>query len=285
MASTGASVPGAKPPADAERPPSEWWIRARAIASEVRYRLRPAGRAAAAVLRQIAPYVSRALLLAVRIPAGLVAVLLDLTQDLLAWIRGRANAISAWVRPAGAVATVAALAAVALGVSQFVDYRGVAVGAPSYEGEVGTVAPAPLTELRTTGSAHAYLLLPVALAALLLVGATLRGSWRLGRLIAALGAVGIAVSIAIDAPAGLDVGRAGIAYSGAEAKLIEGFWVQLSAAATLVLCGPLLGAYARRARPERGRPRDAAARGSEAQPGRERDGGGTPRLSGLEGWR
>jgi hypothetical protein len=233
------------------------------------------------VLRRIAPYFSRGLLLAVRIPAGLIALLLDLAQDLAVWIRARAVSLSAWVRPAGAVAAVAAIAAVALAVSQFVDYRGVAVGAPSYEGEVGTVAPAPLTETRTAGSAHGYVLLPIAVCALLLIGATLRGNWRLGRIVGALGAVAIAVSIVIDAPAGLDVGRAGIAYSGAEARLIEGFWVQLSAAATLVLCGPMLGAYARRGR---GRRSGRAAVRSAARRRRERGDPGA-RLPGLEGTR
>jgi hypothetical protein len=134
---------------------------------------------------------------------------------------------------------------VALAVSQFFDYRGVAVGAPQYEGAVGTAAPAPLTDLETAGSAHLYLPVALAAVALYLIWATARGSWRLGRAVGLVGVAAIAVSVIVDAPQGLDAGRAGVAYYGTEAKLIEGFWAQVSAAAVLVLCGPLLGRYVR----------------------------------------
>ena len=80
------------------------------------------------------------------------------------------------VTPVRTLAFVCAGASVALAASQFVDYRGVAVGAPAYEGEIGTVAPAPLTGLETAGSAHAYALVPLAAIALLLAVATARGA-------------------------------------------------------------------------------------------------------------
>jgi hypothetical protein len=78
-------------------------------------------------------------------------------------------------------------------------------------------------------------------AALLALG----GRWRLARVIPLLGALVIAVSLLLDARRGLDEGGAGIAYEGANAVLIEGFWLQLSSAAVLIPAGLLLARYAR----------------------------------------
>jgi hypothetical protein len=101
---------------------------------------------------------------------------------------------------------------------------------------------------------------------------TLTGRWRLGRGIALLGVVGIAVSLIVDLPKGLDEGIPGIAYSGASAEVLEGFWAQLASSATLVVLGLLLGAYVRDASGARARyykPAGSAARppGSPATPG------------------
>jgi hypothetical protein len=63
--------------------------------------------------------------------------------------------------------------------------------------------------------------------------------------VGAVGLAGVALSLLVDLPQGLDAGRAGLAYEGTRAELLEGFWAQLSAAATLALCGPLLVWYAR----------------------------------------
>lgn len=133
------------------------------------------------------------------------------------------------VTPARTAAAVTVAAAVLLGVSQFVDYRGVAVGAPAYEG-VEAIAPAPQTDRVTAGSAHAYVLLPVAALALIALAFAYRGRWRLGRVISVLGLAGVAVSLAIDLPRGLDEGIASIAFEGARAELVEGFWVQIGRA-------------------------------------------------------
>jgi hypothetical protein len=239
-------------------------IRARGAGLEARRRLRRFSRALAplgSLLRvqmgRIAPYVSRALMLIVSVPAALISLLLRFTQAVLRWIGAWALPIaeavgrflSIRVRPASTVAFVAAAAAVALGVSQFSDYSGVEVSASLYAGEVGTTAPVPLTDLERAGDAHLWLLLPVAAAALVLIVQTYRGNWRLGRIVGALGLFAVLVSLAIDLPQGLDGGRAGVAFSDTRAVVIEGFWAQLSAAAVLVFCGPLLGAYVRRALP------------------------------------
>jgi hypothetical protein len=49
----------------------------------------------------------------------------------------------------------------------------------------------------------------------------------------------------IDIPAGLDEGEAALGFEGAEAMLVEGFWVQLASSAVLVVTGLLLGRYVR----------------------------------------
>ena len=128
------------------------------------------------------------------------------------------------VTPSRAVAAVVLSAAVLLGVSQFVDYRGVGIGVPLYEG-IEAVAPPPQTDRQPAGSAHSYILLPVAVLALGAMAFALRGRWQLGRAISLLGVVGIVVSLLIDIPAGLDEGEAALGFEGAEAMLVEGFWV------------------------------------------------------------
>jgi hypothetical protein len=226
---------------------------ARATAKRERAELRRAR--AQAWAGRIAPYFSRALMLIFTVPAALIALLLTGATAALGWLRDRtvptalgvADFLSIHVRPAGTVAFVAAAAAVALGVSQFYDYSGVEVSASLYAGEVGTKASVPLTDLERAGDAHLWVLLPVALAALVLTWQTYRGRWRLGRLVGALGLLAVLVSLAIDLPQGLDSGRAGVSFSDTQAAVIEGFWAQLSAAAVLVFCGPLLGSYVRKA--------------------------------------
>jgi hypothetical protein len=148
------------------------------------------------------------------------------------------------VTPSRAVGAVVLSAALLLGISQFVDYRGVGIGVPLYEG-IEAVAPPPQTDRQPAGSAHSYILLPVAVLALGAMAFALRGRWQLGRAISLLGVVGIVVSLLIDIPAGLDEGEAALGFEGAEAMLVEGFWVQLASSAVLVVTGLLLGSYVR----------------------------------------
>ncbi|MGZ5387518.1 MAG: hypothetical protein ACXWZV_08540 [Solirubrobacterales bacterium] len=244
--------------------------------------LRPLG----AALSAIAPYVAGALWAALRVPLALLAALVDLLTAIGERVRMHAGTVAAVVghhvtaavTPVRTLAAVCAAAALALGASQFADYAGVAVGAPGYAGEVGAVAPAPQTALEPAGSAHLYVLLPLAGLALALVWLTACGRWRLGRAVAAVGLAGLVVTLAIDLPQGLDTGRAGSDYLGTEARLVEGFWSQLAASAALLALGPLLGAYARRAgdgfepapRSPAGRRRRLARRRASARPPRER---------------
>jgi hypothetical protein len=230
-------------------------VRLRGASLEGRRRLRPLGSATQRLLGRIAPYVTRALFAPIRIAALLLTRLVDLSERSIGWVRergGRAAArvgreLSTNVSSRGTYAVVGAAAALALAGSQFADYKAVEVNSLYYEGEVGTVAEAPRTEVDTAGSAHFYLLIPVALAALYLLWAAYRGNWRLGRWAGGLGLLGVLVSLAVDLPQGLDTGVSGIAFSGSEANLIEGFWAQLSASAVLAACGFALSAEARRA--------------------------------------
>jgi hypothetical protein len=178
---------------------------------------------------------------------GLLAVGRAVWPPLLAALRAiRRGLIVAErvVTPERAVAAVVVAAALVLGASQFVDYRGVEIGAPAYA-DVQTVAPAPQTDRETTGSVHGYAMLPVAALVLLALVLTLRGRWRAARIISALGLLAIAVSLLHDARRGLEEGPAALAYQGAHAVLIEGFWLQLISAAVLVITGLLLARYAR----------------------------------------
>jgi hypothetical protein len=164
------------------------------------------------------------------------------------------------VTPPRAVAAVILSAAIVLAISQFVDYRGVRIGAELYEG-VEAVAPAPQTDREPAGSAHAYLLLPVAALAIVAGGLALRGRWQLGRAVSLLGLIAVAVSLLVDRPTGLEEGMAARNFEGAEAVLIEGFWVQLAASAVLVAAGAMLAHYVRLAQPaERRRRRRAVGR-------------------------
>lgn len=149
------------------------------------------------------------------------------------------------VTPARAVFAVAVAGALALGASQWLDYRAISIGTDAYSGDVGLVAPAPEIEVARAGDAHGWVMVPLAAAALVVLGVAAFGRPRLARLLIAIGLVAIGVALAVDAPKGLDEGAAAIAYEGAAAHLLEGFWLQLASAAALIACGLLLPGYLR----------------------------------------
>jgi hypothetical protein len=237
-------------------------VRMRGTAYETRRRLRPVFAPVRALAGWVAPYITRTLLFVIKLVAALIALLAELGTVTVRWLiaSGTALASGTWelarrhVTPLGTVAFVGIAAAVGLGVSQFFDYHGVAVDAPNYAGEVGVVAPAPVTGTATAGSAHLWILLPLAAAAAVLVVATYLGRTRLAGAVALCGLLGVAVTLAIDLPQGLDAGRPGLAFSGSEAELLQGFWAELACSAILMLCGGLLALYSRDvAAPRRGR--------------------------------
>ena len=227
-------------------------LRLRGGALETRRRLRPVFAPVARLLSAIAPFVTGGLLFAVRLIAAVPLLLLAAAQAaiVLSVTRGMDAALASGevlrriATPPRMAAFVGVAAAVALGGSQFADFRGVAVDASAYAGELGATAPVPITDKETAGSAHLWILLPLAAVALCLVLAAYRRP-RLAPAVASCGILGLAVAIAIDLPQGLDSGRAGIAFSGSEARLLEGFWAEVSASAVLMLSGGLLALYSR----------------------------------------
>ena len=130
-----------------------------------------------------------------------------------------------------------AVAALSLAASQFMDYRSVAAGESDYSAVEGS-PPAPRVERDAAGSAHAYVLLPVALVALVALRAALvRRRPEPAWLVAGLGAASVLVALAIDLPAALDEGATAGLYEGARASLAYGFWVELFAALALIGAG------------------------------------------------
>lgn len=154
-----------------------------------------------------------------------------------------ATAASRMITPARGAALVLIGAGTLLAVSQFIDYRAVEIGQPGYAG-LPEVATVPTEAVRTAGAAHAYLLVPVGLAAVALgLLALVRERRNLGLLVAALGLVSIAVILLVDLPAGLDEGTQASRFAGTTAVLEDGFFAELAAAGGMLLAGLLY--YAR----------------------------------------
>jgi hypothetical protein len=154
-----------------------------------------------------------------------------------------ATRASAVLTPERAIAVAIVAAGVCLIVSQFVDYRAVEIGQPAYAG-LADVARPPTVDVRTAGDAHAYLLVPLGLAAVALgLFGVVRDRRRLGLAVGALGLVAVAAILLVDLPDGLDAGAQTSRFAGAEAVLEDGFYAELAAASGLVLVGLLY--YAR----------------------------------------
>src|SRR5436190_7213482 len=175
------------------------------------------------------------------------------------------------VTPARGLAFVAVAASITLGASQFSNYHAVEVGAPEYGG-LENFAPPPQRDQRLPRSAHGVSVLAIAVASLFATALAVAKNWRLARLLLFLGAAVVAISLLVDLHQGLREGSIGVAYQGARAVLLAGFWVQLWSGVTLMLVGPLLAAQLRserRARRSRlgGRvPTPGVATGSVAPP-------------------
>lgn len=155
-----------------------------------------------------------------------------------------ATAASRVATPQRAIAAVIVAAGIGLVVSQFIDYRGVEIGQPGYADLPSSVAQAPTVQVRTAGQAHAYLLVPIGLLAILAGGLCALGRRRgLALGVAGLGLLSIAVILLVDLPSGLDAGAETSRFAGASAVLRDGFYAELAAAAGLVVAGLLY--YAR----------------------------------------
>jgi hypothetical protein len=108
-------------------------------------------------------------------------------------------------------------------------------------------------------------MVPLAAAGLAALVRAVTGRRRAAGALAVIGAAAIVIAIAVDAPKGLDEGRAAIAYEGAEARLLEGFWLQIAAGAVLIACGLLLPRYLRTEPAEARAPGAAAGGGFRAR--------------------
>ncbi len=150
-----------------------------------------------------------------------------------------------YLTPARAVVAVALVALVALAISQWLDYRSVSVGNDAYSGDIQVVVPAPEVETAAAGEAHGWAMLPLAAAGLAALGFGVVRRPGAARLLIVVGIVAIAISVIVDAPKGLDEGEAAVAYEGASASLLEGFWLQIVAGSVLIACGLMLPAYLR----------------------------------------
>jgi hypothetical protein len=262
----------------AVRPEYDLGTRLRWALHQTGRRLRPVAAPVAVLFSWIGRPVARALLLVVQLVAALIAAVLAIGQTVVRWAGAVllsaalivVEATRRHVTPRSTVAFVGVAAAVGLGVSQFFDYHGVAVDAPAYSGEIGSVAPVPITDRQSAGSAHLWILLPIAaLAAVLMIAAYRGRSARLAAGVAICGLIGLAVAIAIDLPEGLEVGRPGLAFTGTEAMLLEGFWAEVACSAVLILCGGLLAHYSRGVSGERRVPSGRSGGGTRRAPHRE----------------
>jgi hypothetical protein len=168
--------------------------------------------------------------------------------------QGARRRLAVWIATLSRIVTptrgllLAALGcALLLALSQFVDYRGISIGADAYDPGISAVAPAPEVERKELGTAHSYVMIPIALlAALALIFAVRTGRWQLTRLAVLLGLVAILVAIFIDRPAGLDEGDLNRDFTGVEAKLLGGFWMQIFAGAGLAVTSFLLAGEIKR---------------------------------------
>ena len=268
-----------------EIPQQSAWDRLSVLGYETRRRLRPVFAPVVAVGAWVAPYITRSLLFVIQLIAGLIALVLGLAQLIISRLGTLvgvvAVAVAGWTRrhvtPRATVAVVGAGAAILLGAAQFADYHGVAVDTPDYEG-IGSVVSPPITGQETAGSAHVWILLPVAAAALLFVWGAYRGSRRFAAGMVICGIFGLAVALAVDLPQGLETGRAGLAFTGVEAQLLGGFWVEVFSSATLILCGCLLPLYSRGMSPRRRRPNRTEERSLRTRASHQEVGGIPPGL-------
>lgn len=199
-------------------------------------------------LSRVAPIVARAAIAPLQLGAALLGYIASAIEWLQRVYRDRlVPALSGTVTLSSQRLTprlVAAACAVAssglLIGSQFLEYRGIAVGAPLYKGEIAVDAPAPITATATAGDAHYWVIIPIAvLAALAAVLALNRGNRMLAISVSALGAAAIAVTLAVDLPRGLDPVNA-LPYSDAAPRLLGGFWAELFAGLALLVSGVML---------------------------------------------
>lgn len=183
-------------------------------------------------------------------PAGAAAQRLgrgaaDGAERLAGAIRVRVDAVldRVWnlaerVRPRPVLFAVSAAAAVVLGLAQFADFR--IVSAVTQD-----------LDRTSTGEAHAYALLPVAVLGLATLYWAAGDRPRLARGFAALGGLAVVVSLGVDLPQGSSREGFERLYDGVDSRLAGGFYAQLAAGVAMLACGALLARTAPRREPRR----------------------------------
>jgi len=182
------------------------------------------------------------------------------------WLRVAVSWGERAVTPARGLTVVAVAATVALGGSQFGDYRAVEVGTQDYA-QVENVAPAPQVERAMPRTAHGFWVFAIAVGSLFVILFAVWRNWRLARLLLFGGVAVVAITLLVDRPDGLDLGVTAEQYAGAEAVLLGPFWVQLFSGVTLAVVGPLLAMQLRGERSVR-RGRVAGRHEDKAKPKR-----------------
>lgn len=185
----------------------------------------------------------------------------------LAAAAGRAVvALDRLFTPHLALVLIAAVAAVLLGLSQYKGLGLIEIGQAGYQG-IEDLARAPAIDRTTPAGVHTRIFVPIAAVAFAAVAVIALGSLesfakrvaRFRRLAAmvlvAIGLLTLVVTLLVDLPEATDTSEAALAYAGVKARLLTGFWLELSAGAALTVCGLalLIEPSARRVR---GRQRD-----------------------------
>ena len=142
--------------------------------------------------------------------------------------------------PARAVVLVALLTAVALAGSQWADLRGITIGTNNYVGLEEIVAAATGRDARRSEALMPGWEYRSRSSRSLIVVGSARGRPKLARLLIAVGAAVVAISLFVDRPKGLDKGDLDIQYESVTATLLTGFWAQLVSGLVLILLAALL---------------------------------------------
>ncbi len=150
--------------------------------------------------------------------------------------------------PHRALLLIGAVAAVILGISQYKGLGSIEIGQAGYSG-IEDLARAPAIDKTTPAGVHTRIFIPLAalaFAAVVVVGLGSAGSLakRLSgyrrfasMVLVAIGLLILVVALLIDLPDATDTTEASLAYSGVQARILGGFWLELAAGAALTISG------------------------------------------------
>jgi hypothetical protein len=177
--------------------------------------------------------------LARQLGASFAALIVFLSKALAAIGRGLL-ALDRVVTARRAFTAVALFAAAALIASQFIDFRAIEIGQSDYV-PVQEITGAPRTEVKTPIDTHSFALVLAGIVAFAAAALSAVSTRRvLAGVLALAGGLTVIVALAVDMPAGLDADQTQLAYAGAKAVLLSGFWLELTAGAVLLISGVAL---------------------------------------------